>query len=279
MNIRIISDSCCDLKEDFDLVQGVDYSSVPLKITVGSQDFVDDPSLDIDQLLEAMRKNAGPSSTACPSPEDYAREFRKSEASVAVTLSSKLSGSYNSAMIAKDMVMEEDPSKRIHVVDSLAASSTESLLVLKLREYIMAGEHTFESIVEKIEQYRDSLTLRFVIQSFDNLIKAGRMSKLAGVFAHALSIRPIAGDNGKGEIKIYEKVRGARNALVRLVEMIGEQLPQGNPVMISHCNNPEDANFIKEALQRLYKPGEVLVLKMRGLSSYYASDKGIIVSF
>ncbi len=279
MNFKIVSDSCCDLHDDFEMMQGVDFTTVPLTITVGEQNFVDNPQLDVSQMIKAMKEAPGPSSTACPSPEDFAREFRKAPATFAVTLSSKLSGTYNSAMIAKNMVLEEDPQKKIHVVDSLAASTGQSLLVLKLRDYILASEHSFESIVDKIEKYRDSLSVRFMLQSFDNLIKAGRMSKLAGVFAHALSIRPICGDNGKGEIKIYEKVRGARNALNRLADMIGEQCPQGKPIMISHCNNPEDASFIKEALQRLYAPAEVQILKMRGLSAYYAGEKGIIVSY
>ncbi len=279
MDFRIIADSCCDLNEEMDLVQGVDFVTVPLIINVGGKEFVDDTGLDVSRLLQAMKESATASSTACPSPEEYAREFRKAEVSFAVTLSSKLSGSYNSALVGRDMVLEEDPTKKIHVVDSLAASTTQSLLVLKLREFVLAGGHSFETMVEKIEHYRDSLTLRFILQSFDNLVKAGRMSKLAGVFAHALSIRPIAGENGKGEIKIYEKVRGARNALNRLVEMIGEQVSYDKPIMISHCNNPEDAGFIQEALQRLYKPAEVRILKMRGLSSYYAGEKGIIVSY
>ena len=280
MSVKIVADSSCDLPIPFVVDKGVDFAVVPLKIRVGHREFIDDPSLDVPELLAAMKSDKGPSSTACPSPEEFAAQFRGADEVFAVTISSKLSGTYNSACVARDMVLEESPHKKIHVVDSLATSSAMGLLILRLMGYIRAGKLEFDSIAERTELYRKTLSTRFLIQSFDNLIKAGRMSRITGTVAQVLSIRPICGDNGKGEIKIFEKVRGSKTAMTRLVEMMADKAsPDGKPIFISHCNNPEDAEFLRDVACRLYSPSQVRIFDMRGLASYYAGDKGVILAY
>lgn len=280
MSIRIVADSSCDLPVSFVTDKGVDFATVPLKIRVGELEFVDDAQLDVSKMLAAMKASKAPSSTACPSPEEFAAQFRQADEVYAVTISSKLSGTYNSACIAREMVLEECPHKKIHVLDSLSTSSAMGLLILRLMGYIRAGKLDFDAVVERVEHYRKTLSTRFLIQSFDNLIKAGRMSRITGTVAQVLSIRPICGDNGRGEIKIFEKVRGSKTAMTRLVEMMADKAsPDGKPIFITHCNNPGDAEFLRDVACRLYKPSDVRLFEMRGLAAYYAGDKGVILAY
>jgi len=280
MKFQIVSDSGCDLPVGIVSDADVHYELVPLMLHVGDEVIIDDESLDIDALLNTIKGTKGHSSTACPSPETYAEHFRQADNSFAVTISAELSGSYQSAMIAREMVLAEFPDKKIHVVNSLSVCAGQSLLVLKLKELMQDTQNNFESIMEKIESYRKSLSLYFLIHSFESLIKAGRMSRIAGVVASALAIHPICGDNGEGKIKIYEKVRGTKTAVLRMVEMVGKRAPtEDRRLIIAHCNNAEGADTIKELAERMYKFAEILIFPMRGLSTFYAGDQGLIIAW
>lgn len=278
--LQIISDSGCDLTQEMVSDESVHYSVVPLTIHIGEEVITDGPDIDIKKLLETVKRTKGPASTACPSPEAYAQEFRRAETTFAVTISAELSGSYQSAMIARDMVLSESPEKKIYVFNSLSVCAGQSLLVLKIKELAKSAQEGFETVVAKAEEFCKSVSLYFLIESYETLIKAGRMSRIAGLVASALSIRAICGDNGEGKIRVYEKIRGAKNALTRMVEMIGKRAPtKGRKLMISHCESEEDANTVKALAEKLYDFGEILICPMRGMASFYAGEKGIIVAW
>ena len=197
----------------------------------------------------------------------------------AVTISSRLSASYSTACMAADMARAENPEAKIHVVDSKATSGSMALLIYKLGELIRQ-QLPFEEIVTRIEEYRKSLTLFFLIGTLDTLVSAGRMNRAVGMMASMLNIHPLCGEDGEGNIKIYQKVRGMTQALNRLVEMIGERGETADKhLIISHCNNPEDAEMICKACRRKYSFEKITTLAMRGLTSFYAGDRGLIVSF
>ena len=146
MEIQIIVDSCCDTTPA--LRRAMRFVIAPLTVSAGDASFCDDGHIEISQLLAAMKATNQPAASACPSPESYAALMRAAEASVVVTLSSKLSGSYNAACVARDMVLEEYPEKKIHVLDSQSASAGELRQALLLRQLIDGGL-SFEDVVEK----------------------------------------------------------------------------------------------------------------------------------
>jgi len=280
MTIQIVADSGCDIPLKLAWDKEINFTLIPLTLNVGEKSFLDDEKLNTMTMLNIFKETKGASSTACPSPEAFAESFRLADATFAVTMSSELSGTYQSAVIARDMVLAEFPDKKIHVINSLAVCSSETLIVMKLKELINDKNNNFETIEEKIEEYRKSLSLYFLIHSFESLIKAGRMSRISGMLATALSIFPICGDNGEGKIKVYEKVRGTKTALSRMVQMLGERAPtEGRKLVITHCNNEENANIIKELAEKMYNFKDIFIFPMRGLSSFYAGDKGLIVSW
>ena len=281
MKPRIISDSSCDLPANYLEKDGIDFSVVPLKIIVGDHEFIDDETLNTKVLINAMKEYKEASSSACPSPEDFAAELRKNDENYVIAMTSSLSGTYNSARVAADMVLEEDSSKKIRLFDSLATSTSMILMIMKLRDMIKAGTMDFEAICDKLSEYQKSLTLVFLLQDLSNLVKTGRMSKVAGVVASKLSIMPIARATDQGKIEIVEKTRGIKKALSAMANMVSEKAMTHHdfPMVISHCNNLSQAEILRDLLEKRFNLKEIYIFPMHGLTSYYANDKGLIMSF
>lgn len=282
MQYKIISDSSSDITQAYyGQETAFSYGVVPMSISgPGGISIADLEPVEAMQFIEKPREIKGAWSSSCPSPAAYMKEMQSAQGPCfVVTISSRLSASYSTACMAADMVRAENPQAQIHVVDSKSASSGMALLVMQLAELCRQGR-SFEEIVTEIEEYRKGLTLFFLIGSLETLVSAGRMSKAVGMMASVLNIHPLCGEDGDGNIKVYQKVRGMTQALNRLIEMVGERGDTtGRHLVISQCNNPEDAEMIRKACQRKYQFAKITVLKMRGLASFYAGDRGLIVSF
>ena len=219
MNIQIIVDSCCDVTDALRNVLSLSLAS--LKITVGEHFYEEDGTIDTGVLVADMKACRTAPTTACPSPEEYAALMSQADASLVVTLSSKLSGSYNAACVGRDLALEKAPEKKIHVFDSESASAGETRIALLLRDMI-DGAMGFEEIVEKATAFIANMKTHFVLEDLGNLVKNGRISRTAGFVGTMLNLRPIMGENGHGEIIPLEKVRGTANAMRRLVELVAE---------------------------------------------------------
>lgn len=282
MKYTIIADSCCDLFAADTSTEKITFVTAPLTICVGEKDFFDDESLDVNELVAAMKANTSAPKTACPSPEMFADGMKNGDNIFCVTLSSKLSGSYNSARLAADNVKQDNPGKNIFVIDSCSASAGMILIVNKLVELIESDKLTFEQIVSKITAFRNATRVRFVLHDLGNLIKAGRMSKVIGLVASVLNIKPILGDDGKGEIKMCRKVLGTKKAMAAMSEYPAEKaIAEGLdiPIVITHCMNEEDAGLLSNLLKIKLGLTNIKVYLMRGLSSFYASHKGLILAY
>ncbi|MBU5439969.1 DegV family protein [Tissierella sp. MSJ-40] len=278
MDFRIVADSSCDLNDD--LRKKVDIGIVPLKLDVDDKTFVDDSKLNVKDLLTAMKNSLNPIKTSSPSPGDFITEYEKAKNVFVVTLSSALSSTYSNAILAKNIVLEQNSNKFIHVFDSLSASIGETLISLKIFDMIQKSYSKFD-IVEKVEQYIKEMKTYFVLESLDNLIKAGRISKVKGLLANALSIKPIMGSDGEGAIKLVEKVRGSKRAYKKLVDVIGEeeQKFEDKILGIAHCNALGKAEELKRDIEDKYNFKEIIIVEMAGLSTVYANDGGIVIAF
>ena len=142
-----MSDSSCDLRTASFHSSCVRFETVPLRIQVGGREFVDDDALSVPALLSAMAVEKAASSSACPSPADFAGAFERGDRTVCFTLSSQLSGTYHAACIAREMVLEEHPEKQICVIDSRAAAGAMVLLLLpmvrKILSFDYAGRYSY----------------------------------------------------------------------------------------------------------------------------------------
>lgn len=280
MNYKIVADSSCDLNKE--LEDKLNVSLVPFKIDVDEMQFVDDINLNVNELIHAMKNSPNPVRTSCPSPGDFVEEYRKAGVDniFVVTISSPLSGTYNSALLAKEMFKEEEPNKFIHVFDSKSASIGETLVAMKIHELIEKKLSNLE-IIEKVEKYIKEKRTYFILESLDNLIKNGRISKTKGLIANVLNLKPVMGSDEDGNIKLVENARGTKKAFRRLVEIIGEtgERFEERILAISHANALERAEELKKEIQSRYNFKDIILVKQAGLSTAYANDGGIILVF
>ena len=271
----IVADSCCDLS--CELKEKLDVEIVPLTLQLDDVDYLDDENLNVKDYIEKM-KNSSTIKTAAPSPKLFMDRFEMAKEVFCITLSSKLSATHSNAVLAKNYILEKGE-KLIHIFDTKGAASTETLIAIKLQECINKKMH-FNEIVDFIEKYISEVKTFFVLESLDNLIKNGRISKFKAMLATALSIKPIMYGND-GEIDIYKKVRGLKKAYSELINSIAENCSDTRDkiLVITHCNCLERAKEIKNKIVEKYNFKEIFIVPAKGLSSTYENEGGIIISY
>jgi len=277
MNYKIVVDSCCELPEA--LLKSGKFERVPLSLQVGEFQMEDDESFDQAYFLKKVAECPECPKSSCPSPERYMNAFDSSADHIyAVTLSSHLSGSYNSAVLGKNLLLEKYADKQIHVVDSESASCGEMQIALKLMELEEEG-FSFEEIVEKIEQFRDEMNTYFVLDNLETLRKNGRLSRVKSLVASTLSIKPIMAAE-EGTIIQLAQSMGMKKALQKMADMLVKVTsePEKKRLMISYCNCLERAETFKKLMQERAEFKEVILVDMAGISSTYANDGGIIAN-
>jgi DegV family protein with EDD domain len=278
MTIKIIADSSCDLNDE--IKKQLHIHIAPLILQLGDKTFIDDDSLDVKNYVKEMGECKIAPKTACSSPNDYMKMYEGPESTFVVTLSSVLSGSYNSAVLAKNLFLDEVGNKCIQVFDSLSASAGETLVVLKIYELGKLNLVDME-IVDKVTRYIKEMKTFFLLENLEHLAKAGRLNPIVAKIASMLSIKPIMGGAEDGSIKLIEKVRGYKKAFRRLVEIIGEEGKNFEEKIlgIAHCNCLDRALALKEEALALYNFKDIIIVEMSGLSSTYADDGGIVIAF
>lgn len=273
---KIVADSSCDLNEDLEKV--MDVSLVPFKIDVDDDSFIDDKDLDLPKLISKMNASPNPIKTSCPSPGDFVAEYDGDNVFV-VTISEQLSGTYNSAILARDMVLEKSPEKFIHVFNSRSASVGETLIAMKIKECI-DDKLSNTQIVERVENFIDEMKTFFISDDLSNLVKNGRISKTKGLLINVLNIKPVMVATDDGNIEMIDKARGSKKAFKRLVELIGETGVKFEERIcaISHADALQKALDLKEDLKK-YNFKDIIIVETKGLSTGYVNDGGVILAF
>ncbi|NLW52668.1 MAG: DegV family protein [Tissierellia bacterium] len=272
----IIADSCLELNDE--LKKRMDVKLIPVNLDLGDEYIKDDENLDVKEFVRKMRAYDGVPKTAAPSPNAFYEAMKGYDEVFVVTITSKLSTIYNSAMIAKQMMNESNPEVKVHVFDSKSAVSGETLLAIEINEMI-EEQSPFEVIVEKIENRVKEMRTYFVLENLDNLVKNGRMSKLAGKVAAALSINPVCRADD-GSIEVVNKTRGMKAGLAKMVSNITEGLDDlsKRTLVIGHVLSPQRATELKAKFEELYKFKEIQVVPAKGVTAIYANEGGIVVA-
>lgn len=277
---KIIIDSCGELTEE--LKADGHYESVPLEMEVNGHRIVDDATFDQQDFLKKVKESPVGPKSSCPSPERYMEAFQgEAEHIYVVTLSKELSGSYNSAVLAKNLYEEEygKEKKQIHVFNSRSASIGETLIGIRVQECEEAGME-FDKIVEVVEAYIGTQHTYFVLETLETLRKNGRLSNLKAFVANALNIKPVMGSTPEGSICQLAQARGMNKALKKMVEeAISKVDDSGERILaISHCNCPMRAESVKEEIERITKFKKIIIADTAGISSMYANDGGVIIA-
>ena len=254
------------------------FASAALTLYVDEHTIVDDETFRQSEFLRLVAESPNCPKSACPSPESFRDKFDcGAEHVYAVTLSSELSGSYNSAELGKNLFLEEHPEKKAYVFNSRSASVGETLIGLKIQECEEAGM-SFEEVVEHVEAYIAKQKTWFVLETLDTLRKNGRLSHMKAILATALKIKPVMTSTPEGTIEQLAQARGMNKALVKMADSIVEYVghDQDRILAISHCNCPQRAEMMKEELSKRMHLKDIIVVDTAGVSSMYANDGGII---
>jgi DegV family protein with EDD domain len=253
-------------------------SIVPLAISLGAKLMLDDEALLVSDMLSQIAHSKEKLSSGAPAPARYLDAMRKAATSFVVTLSSRLSGSYASAMVAKEMAEEEG--RKVYVVDSKSASAGEVLLAIKIHEMIKQKWEAAK-IYERAKAIVKDMKTYFVLENLDVMVKNGRLHKITSKLLTALTIRPILGSDGDGNVALFSHARGQKQAVEKLADTIEKsgKNTEGETLVIAHCNNISMAERLKELIDVRYAFRDIWIVATRGISSMYASDKGIIMAF
>ena len=275
---KLVSDSGCSLlvPDGSDGLAGIDididYAEVPFVISVDNTDYIDEPGIDIEKMLEHIANCRSGGRTSCPSPHAWLEAWGDAENVIAFTLSAALSGSYNSAIAARHMALEKYPDRNIAVINTCGAGGLPEQLTNIIYEGIHEGD-SFDAIVSAADKAVRETQVMFALGSLDNLIKAGRLNKLVGYAAHRFNISP------GGRIELRHKFRGMKKTYDKLIDTLRETGFAGGELVISHCMNEEGAEKLGHLIKAEWLDTDVSVVPASGLCSYYMGKDGLIITY
>ncbi len=273
MNRKIVADSSADLHG----LTSVAFASAPLIIHTAEKSYLDNEKLDVTGMVSDLLQYKGKSSTACPGVGDWLNAFGEAEEVFCLTITSRLSGAYNSACLAKQEYESEHPDRRVYVVDSLSTGPEMQLLAEKIEELTVAGTD-FEETCRAIDAYMKRTDLVFMLESLKNLANNGRVSMTVAKLTGLLGIR-LVGKAEDGRLEPLDKCRGAKRAIVALIARMKEMGYSGGKVRIAHCFNLEAAQELVALLKAEFQNIRAEIYATGGLCSYYAEKGGMLVGF
>mgnify|MGYP000192523933 CR=1 FL=1 len=274
MNTKIVVDSSASLYT----LQGVDFECVPLKIITDDAEYLDNGTMDALGMAQTLRTYKGKTSTSCPNVSDWLAAYEGADEVYAITITGTLSGSYNAAQLAAEEYQQENPGKRVFVLDSLSTGPEQRLLAEHLRDLLAEGKE-FDEICEEMLRYHKHTHLLFSLESLANLARNGRVKPAVGAVARMLGIRVIGQASEAGELDVLCKTRGEHGALERIVLELKEHGYTNGRLHISHCGNPAAAERLKHMVKAVFDGAKVDISECGGLCSYYAELGGLLVGY
>ena len=272
MNYRIVSDSSSNVFA----IPGVSYTTVPMKVLVGPNEYVDTPEMDLAEMVADLKSFKGKSGSSCPNVQEWLDAFGDADEVFGLTISRNLSGSYNSAQQAAETYMEANPGKKVHIFDSFSAGPEQIMIAEKIAACIAEG-CDFETVIEKVEAYQNNTHILFCLESLTNLARNGRVNPAVAKIAGVLGIRVI-GDAQLGQIVPIHKVRGHKKAMQTIVNMMEEYgFYDGSRIRVAHCFGETQANDLKALVLAKWPNTRFEIEHTTALCSFYAEEGGLMI--
>lgn len=277
--ISIVSDSSCDLPRE--IINRYRIRIVPLKILIEKKEYLEGVDITPEEFAHKMLKTKTLPKTSQPSPAVFSQAFKELSAEnednqiLCLTISSKLSGTYQSAVLGKEM----SGLSRVTVFDTLAGSLGHGLQIMKAAEMSLQG-FSLEKIIEELKSYRKRMNILILLDTLENIVKGGRLSKFKGSLAEILNIKVLL-EGVEGEVRLLSKVRGRKKFLCHALELIGTKLGAGQNLMfgITHLNNQKDTEYLSQEIKERYQPKGIIINHMGATMGTYAGNGGLIISF
>ena len=280
MSWALISDSSCNLRDWHPTAPNTTFAFAPLKIRVGEREFVDNVSLDVHELIVAIQSQSSASSSSCPSAGEWSELFKLADKTICMPISEGLSGSYNAAATARDMVLATEPERQIHLVNSRAAGGKMDLIFLLFDRYLANNPNiSFEDACAYFDELEQNSKILFSLCNYENLAKAGRIPKAAGVIANKLNIRVLGTASEAGEIELVGHTRGEKKMIGMIVKTMEAEGFTGGEVVIDHVENEAGAQALADRIVERWPGSEATIMPCNGLDSYYAEMHGLIIGY
>ncbi len=274
MQYQIVADSSSNLFQ----MEDVPYAFVPMKLITQEKEYVDLPQLDVETMVSEIEKVSGSTGSSCPNSQEWQDAFGEADGVFALSITSKLSGSYSAASIAAKAHQEQHPNAKVCVLDTLSTGPEMKLLVEKLRERIQAGD-LFEQIERHVREYMQHTHLLFTLRSLNNLAKNGRVSPAVAKLASVLRICVLGRASDEGTLEPLQKCRGEKKTLAATFETMKNMGFKGGKVRIDHCLNLDGAQQLKNMILSVFPACDVIIAECRALCSYYAERGGMLIGF
>ena len=274
--LHLVTDSSCDLKED--MVKRYNIRIVPLSVNIDGKVYRERVDITPQEFYLKMAASRNLPKTSLPPPTAFLETFKELSQTgpvLCITISSGLSGTYSSAIRAKELSGGD-----ITVFDSLAGSLGHGLQVIKAAELAEAG-HSLPEILAELKAYRSRMNILILLNTLDNIVKGGRLSKFQGGLGKLLGIKVLLHSDREGKVVMKAKARGKTKFLSMVLQEIARRCPDMTSVSagITHYNNLEDAEFIKKELIEKLHAGQVIINDMGIIMATYAGEGGLIVAF
>ena len=273
MRYQIVSDSSSNIFR----IEGVNYTTVPMKIIAGEKEYIDTPQLNVRSMVADLKAYKGKSGSSCANTQEWLEAFGDADMAFGVTISRNLSGSYNAAEAAAREFAEHHPNSRIHIFDTLSAGPEQAMVVEKIAELVNKGL-SFEEIVAGVREYQNHTHILFCLESMNNLARNGRVNPAVAKIASVLGIRA-CGDAQNGQIVPTQKPRGQKKATEVLAAMIRERgFSNTSWLRIAHCFGENQAQLLIDAVKKDFPNARYTVEPTTALCSFYAVEGGLMIA-
>lgn len=281
MTIKIITDGAADLPVSF--IKEHDIKVVPLNVSFGEKSFKTGIDIDNKTFYQMMKESKELPKSSCPAPYDFLEAYKEvpeNEEILVFVLSQGLSGTYESAVLGMNMLLEEQPNRKIAVINTKTGSCGQILLIDEAVKLINSGAD-FDEILSNAQSSIESVNTFILLETLENVIKGGRLSKAKGAIANALNIKIILGVSNEGLIEVREKVRGEKKVLRRFIDQIGEcgKDFEKKVLTMTHSNCEEKALDLLKEIKEKYNFKETILSEIGPLIGTYAGEGGIVISF
>ncbi len=273
MKYQIVSDSSSNVFR----LEGVNYTTVPMKVIAGDREYVDTESLDVRGMVDDLKSYKGKSGSSCANAQEWLDAFGDADMVFGITISRNLSGSYNAALAASREFAEEHPDSKIHIFDTLTAGPEMAMMVEKIAALVDEGL-SFEEIVAGVQEYQNHCHILFCLESMNNLARNGRVNPAVAKLASVLGIRA-CGEAQDGQIVPTQKPRGQKKATETLAAMIRERgFSDGSWLRIAHCFGETQAQLLVDAVKKDFPNARYTIEPTTGLCSFYAEEGGLMIA-
>ncbi|QHS24109.1 DegV family protein [Virgibacillus sp. MSP4-1] len=279
MDIQLMTDGGADIPAT--LKQKLSIDVVPLNIQINGERYKVSPDSEIENYYTLMEEADELPKSSAPSPQDFYEAYKQVDENKAIlmlSISEGVSGTYQSAVMGKDMLLDEQPDRQIEIINTKTASCGIALLLHEAGKKLAQDVH-FHDLVSHMKERVEKLSTLFVLRTLDNLIKGGRLDKVKGAIAKTLNIKLLLHATDEGTIDVAEKVRGNKKAMRRFIDQIGEHTKNFGTIALAHGNTKERANKVLTDIKEKYSFQESLIMDMGPLIATYAGQGGLVISF